>query len=410
MGIMRTLTINGETYSVTPVVPTTSVTLLANAWVYDGDYYSQIVEVPGVTAHTKVDLQPTPEQLVEFHNKVLGFTTKNVNGVVTVSAVGDKPSDDHVIQTTLTEVEGTGPIIGNTVGTTMPRPDWSQADPTKADYVKNRPMYDGVYTVPVEAISEDSVSFDPDGDLLPFHKVSDLNVEVTAETTLSVYSWNGEQYMFENVLLENVSDGVWQYLTVILCTRGGLTYKGATIPEAGVYVISSMSIMGPFTVYLRNVKKLDEKYLPNTVPVIQSATVGQIIRVKAVDEHNVPTEWETVEPPGRTLLWENVNPFNEFAPQDVNVQIVGNDAVEILFYIADEEGLASPVYIPTDAPSQNHVASAFYSAMDATVSRYFYINKDSISFEGCNATDLASGDSNVINEYMVPYRIYGVKL
>ena len=216
-------------------------------------------------------------------------------------------------------------------------------------------------------------------------------------------------YAFEDMPLEEVADGVWLYQMILLSTRGGLTYNGATIPEAGVYVISSMSMMCPFTVYLRNVKKLDEKYLPTTVPVIQSAAVGQIIRVKAVDEHNVPTEWETIELPGRTLLWENANPFNEFASQSVNVQITGNDAVEILFYISDEEGLASPVYVPTDAPSTNHVASAFYPLMDAMVARHFYINADSILFEGCNATDLASGDDNTQNEYMVPYRIYGVK-
>lgn len=31
-------------------------------------------------------------------------------------------------------------IRGNTVGTTMPRPDWDQADPRKADYIRNKPV------------------------------------------------------------------------------------------------------------------------------------------------------------------------------------------------------------------------------------------------------------------------------
>ena len=30
-------------------------------------------------------------------------------------------------------------IRGNTVGTTMPRPDWNQTDPKKADYIANKP-------------------------------------------------------------------------------------------------------------------------------------------------------------------------------------------------------------------------------------------------------------------------------
>lgn len=139
MGVMKTLTINGVKYDVTPVVPSTSVTLLADAWVGDGDAYSQVVKIPGATPNTKVDLQPTSEQLAEFHYKVLAFVAENEGGVVSVYAIGDKPTSDHTIQITLTEVEGTGRIRGNTVGTTMPRPDWNQGNPNKADFIKNKP-------------------------------------------------------------------------------------------------------------------------------------------------------------------------------------------------------------------------------------------------------------------------------
>ena len=143
MGILKTLTINGTTYSVTPVVPASSVTLLASAWVGDGESYSQVVAIPEVTAHTKIDLQPTSDQLAEFHYKVLSFVAENNGGVVTVYAIGDKPTGDHTIQITKTEVQGTGKIRGNTVGTSMPRPDWNQTDPTKADYIKNKPDLPG---------------------------------------------------------------------------------------------------------------------------------------------------------------------------------------------------------------------------------------------------------------------------
>ena len=140
MGIMKTLTINGVKYDVTPVVPATSVTLLANAWVGSGCTYSQVVAVPGATPNTKVDLQPTAEQLEEFHYKILSFVAENEGGVVTVYCIGDKPKGDHTIQTTLTEVEASGKIRGNTVGTSMPKPDWNQTDPTKADYIMNKPV------------------------------------------------------------------------------------------------------------------------------------------------------------------------------------------------------------------------------------------------------------------------------
>lgn len=41
---------------------------------------------------------------------------------------------------------------------------------------------------------------------------------------------------------------------------------------------------------------LSEVYLPTTIPVVQSAQVGQAVVVKAVDENGRPTEWETVDP------------------------------------------------------------------------------------------------------------------
>ena len=139
MSTMKTLTINGETYTVTPVVPKSSVTLPANSWEGSGDSYSQVVTLSGVTLHTKVDLQPTPAQLEEFHYKTLAFVAENDGGVVTVYSIGDKPDGNHTIQVTLTEVDESGKIRGNTVGTTTPRPDWNQNDSQKADYIKNKP-------------------------------------------------------------------------------------------------------------------------------------------------------------------------------------------------------------------------------------------------------------------------------
>ena len=141
MGLMKTLTINGKTYALSSVVPASSVTLLADRWVSDGEAYSQVVEVQGVTSCSKVDLQPTPEQLAEFHHKVLGFVAENDYGIVTVYAIGDKPLSDHTIQITLTEVEKSGKIRGNTVGTTMPRANLGQDDPKKADYVVGKEAF-----------------------------------------------------------------------------------------------------------------------------------------------------------------------------------------------------------------------------------------------------------------------------
>ena len=81
-----------------------SVTLLSDNWVGDASPYSQVVEMTGITPYSKVDLQPSAEQLTIFHEKDLTFVTENENGVVTVFCIGQKPTNDYVIQTVVTEV------------------------------------------------------------------------------------------------------------------------------------------------------------------------------------------------------------------------------------------------------------------------------------------------------------------
>ncbi len=48
-------------------------------------------------------------------------------------------------------------------------------------------------------------------------------------------------------------------------------------------------------VYKKSIVTLDSKFIPSTVPVIQSATVGQTVVVKAVDADGKPTEWEAAD-------------------------------------------------------------------------------------------------------------------
>jgi hypothetical protein len=81
------------------------VTLLASAWTGADRRWSQVVEVAGVTARSQVDLKPNPDQLLIFHEKDLTFVTENDNGVVTVIAIGDRPTHDYTMQVALVEVD-----------------------------------------------------------------------------------------------------------------------------------------------------------------------------------------------------------------------------------------------------------------------------------------------------------------
>lgn len=81
------------------------VTLRSSAWVGAESPYSQVVTINGVTPYSKVDLLPSVEQLAVFHNKDLAFVTENEDGVVTVYAIGDKPTMDYTMQVQIAEVK-----------------------------------------------------------------------------------------------------------------------------------------------------------------------------------------------------------------------------------------------------------------------------------------------------------------
>ena len=88
------------------LVKTVTIDLPASSWVEDGvNKYSQVVTIEGVTPYSKVDLQPTAEQLTIFHEKDITFVTENEDGVVTVCCIGQKPVLDYSMQATITEVE-----------------------------------------------------------------------------------------------------------------------------------------------------------------------------------------------------------------------------------------------------------------------------------------------------------------
>ena len=80
------------------------VTLLASKWEGEGDIYSQQINIEGVTSNTKVDLLPDADLIAIFYDKDITFVTENEDGIVTVYAIGDKPTKDYTMQAMLKEV------------------------------------------------------------------------------------------------------------------------------------------------------------------------------------------------------------------------------------------------------------------------------------------------------------------
>ena len=86
------------------VSTTSTVTTLSSAWEGTESPYSHVVNIEGVTESSRVDLQPTGEQLNTLATNRTILNTANDNGTVTVYAVGNKPTEDYTMQVTITEV------------------------------------------------------------------------------------------------------------------------------------------------------------------------------------------------------------------------------------------------------------------------------------------------------------------
>ena len=90
------------------ILPTSiSISIYADKWMQDADNrWCQIVTINDaiITPNSKVDLQPSSEQLTIFHDKDLSFVAENEDGVVSVYCVGQAPQNDYIIQATVKEV------------------------------------------------------------------------------------------------------------------------------------------------------------------------------------------------------------------------------------------------------------------------------------------------------------------
>ena len=82
----------------------TSITMIAANWSGDSNPYSQVVVCNGVNVNSKLDLQPTPTQIVELQDAEISLMLTNTNGTVTAWAIGGKPAEDYTMDALITEV------------------------------------------------------------------------------------------------------------------------------------------------------------------------------------------------------------------------------------------------------------------------------------------------------------------
>lgn len=110
----------GSTEGGGTVVKLATISVPASAWKGGTSPYSQEIRVDGISVNSVVEINLSTDQIEQLRseNKNIAFTTENDGGVVTLIAIGSKPSKDLVFQTKIVDVlviGGSAKLLGNTI-------------------------------------------------------------------------------------------------------------------------------------------------------------------------------------------------------------------------------------------------------------------------------------------------------
>lgn len=152
--------------------------------------------------------------------------------------------------------------------------------------------------------------------------------------------------------------------------------------DAGEYVDTGVSAVGggnaDLTGYVRSVNGVEPDKNGNVeidIPdsggnvggvTVTGATVGQTVKIAAVDENGVPTAWEPVSFPGESgwteigtvTLQEDVGVWDDYI-ENVNPSFHSFDEVAILFHFTAAEGNASQASASFKFRADNHYTFGF---------------------------------------------------
>lgn len=220
-------------------------------------------------------------------------------------------------------VNGVEPDESGNVAVEIPapvQPDLSQNDPEAPDYIKGK-VFEAValdLTFEFDS-SEDNPNYLPELKwCLVTDKITDpsqingasivageYNAEIERTLVSNPVTVDGSGWYFiEDIYYEksvmvyfpaaNISAG----LLLAIMPKDTATQDGLSIVKAGLYVqnYNKRKFVRTFEQALCT-KPLDSKYISTTVPAISTASVGQTIVVKSVDDTGKPTEWEAVDMP-----------------------------------------------------------------------------------------------------------------
>lgn len=198
------------------------------------------------------------------------------------------------------------------------QPDWNQNDTNAADYVKNRThySYEDIKILWEEFGVSSHTTYENITDDFAIHEIeveiySMVSGALLYKETLQKHRDKipmvGVTSFFGNAELSKAAGasllgdaGSVADCPILICgedtgLHGWSLYLDESLLEEqdqhGVYRFLIKSPTELVTVYV----PLAEQYIPNNIPKVENATVGQTLIVKSVDENAKPTEWETAD-------------------------------------------------------------------------------------------------------------------
>lgn len=84
----------------------TEISLFANGWTLseDSTHHTQSVVMENITANSKVELMPTPQQVIQLFSDETTIFIGNADGTIIAYAVNGVPSVDMTFRVRITEV------------------------------------------------------------------------------------------------------------------------------------------------------------------------------------------------------------------------------------------------------------------------------------------------------------------
>ena len=185
--------------------------------------------------------------------------------------------------------------------------DWNEEDVNNLGYIRNRPFY---YSR--ELVS----SYDPDGNLkatLEEGKIYSviINGELYTDLLCTKYYWyhnaGATFFLLGATDMSDTSTGGEHGFVLFANTSNTKVYAVSSDSSkfdfptwTGKYSYGRQVTRNDKVTILSNdgvLKQIDEKFIPDSIPKVNVAEVGQILSVKDVDEDGKPIEWEVIDAP-----------------------------------------------------------------------------------------------------------------